>query len=448
VANQKLLQLLQVKQEYFYEIADQIWNFAEVRYQEKKSSALQMEVLRELGFDITPGWGGVATSFKAEWRQGDGPVIGFLGEYDALDGLSQQAGCMEKNPVEGMESGHGCGHNLLGVAAMKAAVAMKEYMEAEGLQGTVCYFGCAAEEEGAGKVFMLREGAFDGLDACFSWHPFDFNSSAFTTLAMVRVLFDFKGVSAHAAAAPHKGRSALTAVELMNVGVSFIREHLPPEGRVHYAITNSGGDAANIIQADAQVLYNIRAPRLGQTKEMFRRIVKIAEGAAIMTETEMSMRILSGYANMLENPPLAAAVEKHLAEVMPLELTEEEREFVRAYMPAIDQEEPMQGEIDGPVALAISTDAGDVSWVVPTAAPAVVCYPRGTALHTWQVTAMGKGGAARKGMNAAAYTMAASALDVLQDPKLLAAAKAALVEARCGEVYETMIPAHVKPGES
>jgi len=442
-----VMSALQRRRELYHRTSDMIWEFAEVRYREEKSCRYLCGVMEELGFTVTSDLGGLPTAFLAEWRQGDGPVIGFLGEYDALPGLGQAADATERQPLEEGAPGHGCGHNLLGTAALAAATAMKEVMEGQGLSGTVRFYGCPAEEGGAGKVFLLRAGAFEGLDACFSWHPFDFNSCSYTTLANLRAFFTFKGVSAHAAAAPQLGRSALSAVELMNTGVNYLREHLPPEGRVHAAITDAGGSAANIIQPHAQVLYSIRAPRAAQTREMYRRICKVAEGAALMTETEMTVEIASAYANLLENPVMAELLRRRLEEVLPLELTEEERAYVRGFMAeAADEATPIPGGIEPAGAIPISTDAGDVSWVVPTAALGVACYPRGTALHTWQVTAQGKGSPAKKGMEAAAYTMAAAALDLLREPERLAAAKTAQERARDGEVYQTMQPEDAVPG--
>lgn len=460
---QQLREMLARNREFFHAVSGQIWDYAETRFREKRSCRLQREAMEAHGFSITASLGGIPTAFMAQWFQGEGgPVIAFLGEYDALPGLSQEEGVPEHRERAPGAPGHGCGHNLLGAAAMAAAAAVKEQMEARGLAGTVRYYGCPGEENGAGKAFLVREGCFDGVDLCFSWHPFDFNSCGYTTLANVRVFFTFKGVSAHAAAAPQLGRSALEAVELLNIGVSFLREHLPQEARVHYAITDAGGDAANIIQANAQVLYAIRAPKTEQVGEILRRIRLVAEGAALMTETQVETRVVSAYADVLPNPPLERLLHRRLAEALPLHLTKEERAEAEAFAATLSPEavalrraasarqggqDPLVEEVIEPMGpLSISTDVGDVSWVVPTAALSVACYPMGTASHTWQVTAQGKSPLALKGMDAAAYALAASALDALEDPGVLTAAREAHRAARDGREYHTLIPPEVMPG--
>ena len=271
----------------YTEMSDTIWAYAEHRFQEYKSAALQQAYLEQQGFRIRANLAGEETAFIAEYGAGK-PVIAFCGEYDALAGLSQQAGVPRREPLP--DQPYGRGHNLLGTGCLAAAAALKARMEAEGLTGTVRYYGCPAEENAGGKAFLVREGYFDDCDIALYWHPFAYNQVVYgSSNANFRVFFTFHGTAAHAASAPHLGRSALDAVELMNVGVNYMREHMIDEARVHYAVTDTGGDAPNVVQRQAQVLYAIRAPELGQVRHLYDRIVKIAQGAALMTETTVEI---------------------------------------------------------------------------------------------------------------------------------------------------------------
>ena len=273
----------------YMEMSDAIWEYAEHRFQEHKSAAQQQAYLAAQGFRIRADLAGEETAFIAEYGEGK-PALAFCGEYDALAGLSQQAGVPRREPLPEQPYGHGCGHNLLGTGCLAAAAALKACMEREGLPGTIRYYGCPAEENAGGKAFLVRDGLFDDCDIALYWHPFAYNQVVYgSSNANFRVFFTFHGAAAHAASAPHLGRSALDAVELMNVGVNYMREHMIDEARVHYAVTDTGGNAPNVVQRQAQVLYAIRAPELGQVKHLYDRIVKIAQGAALMTETAVEI---------------------------------------------------------------------------------------------------------------------------------------------------------------
>ena len=296
--------LIQGKKGLFEEAADKVWGFAELRYQEHQSSRLQKELLRSEGFVIEENLGGISTAFRARYGSGH-PVVGILGEFDALPGLSQEAGLAEKKPLVKEGPGHGCGHNLLGTGAFAAALGLKHYLEANHRPGTVKFFACPAEEGGSGKGFMARAGVFNGLDAAFCWHPGTVNSAATeSTMANYQVCYHFYGTSSHAAMSPELGRSALDALELMNNGVQYLREHIPTNTRVHYAITNAGGNAPGIVQAYAEGLYLMRAPQLPQVKELYERVNRIAQGAAMMTDTRVEIEFIKACSNTVLNTEL------------------------------------------------------------------------------------------------------------------------------------------------
>jgi len=294
----------------FIDLSDKVWGTPEVCYTEARSAAEHLAELRHQGFRTTENVAGIPTALMGEWGEG-GPVIAFMGEYDALPGLSQEAGVAEHRPVETGGHGHGCGHNLLGSAALLAATAVKDWLAANKVPGRVRYYGCPAEEGGAAKAFMVRSGAFEDADIAITWHPHSFWEVAVTpSLANTRADFIFTGRTSHAAASPHLGRSALDAVELMNVGVNYMREHMPSDARVHYALLDTGGIAPNVVQAHARVRYSIRARDLPGMNELVGRVSKIAEGAALMTETKVEMKIISAVSNILPNTPLEQALHR------------------------------------------------------------------------------------------------------------------------------------------
>lgn len=436
-------------------MSDSIWEFAEIRYQESKSSALQRKVLEENGFSIRTDIAGIPTAFAATYGAGK-PVIAILGEFDALEDLSQEADCCEPRKKDSCSNGHGCGHNALGSAGVYAALAVKEYLRQYGKQGTIRYFGCPAEEGGSGKTFMVRSGAFDGVDIALTWHPNYYTSIIKTgSLANVRCVFRFHGISSHAAASPQLGRNALSAVELMNIGVNYYREHLIPEARIHYAVTNSGGDASNIIQKEAEVVYAIRAPKVPQIGDILKRVEKIAQGAALMTETTMESRIISGYSDYISNPVVERAVMEVLRENHVCGFSEEELAYAKRFADTNDcgynvlpEGSVMHDGVLSPMPMLGSTDVGDVSWNVPTAQFYMACYAKGTCLHSWQATAQGKSPLMHKAAVEAATVLALSAVRFFESPTLVAEAKEAFDQQQAGERYTCPIPGETVPGLS
>ena len=445
-------------------LSDRVWATPEVCYTEERSSAEHVEELKHHGFRLTENLAGIPTAVMGEAGQG-GPVIAFLGEYDALPGLSQEAGVAEHRPVETGGHGHGCGHNLLGSAALLAAIAMKDWLAETGTPGRVRYYGCPAEEGGAAKAFMVRSGAFSDADVAISWHPHSFwEVTPPLSLANTRADFIFGGRAAHAAAAPHLGRSALDAVELMNVGVNYMREHMPSDARVHYALMDAGGIAPNVVQAHARVRYSIRARDLPGMLELVERVKKIARGAALMTETTMEMKIISAVSNVVGNDPLERAMQGVMEELGPPHFDEEDRAFAAAIQstlkpdnieaiyrtiglkpteaPLADFTVPLDARRNPAIG---STDVGDVSWVVPTVQAHAPTVAIGTPFHTWQVVAQGKQPAAHKAMVQVAKAMAATGAAVLADPALMAAAKADLAERVGSGGYVSPLPPEVEP---
>ena len=311
----KVFEIITSKKTMLNNLADDIWEYAETAFAEFKSAEALAKTLEDEGFSVTREVADIPTAFSASFGSGK-PIIGILGEFDALSNLSQVANTTEKTPLIQGKAGHGCGHHLLGVGSLAAAIAVKEYLTQTGKSGTVIYYGCPGEEGGSGKAFMARDGVFDELDVAFCWHPSDANGiMAGSSLANIQVSYKFKGIAAHAAACPHLGRSALDAVELMNVGVNFLREHIIPEARVHYAITNTGGYSPNVVQPEAEVLYLIRAPKNQGAQEIYERVNKIAKGAALMTETELEIDFVKACSNLVPNTTLEKVLHKNMQEL-------------------------------------------------------------------------------------------------------------------------------------
>lgn len=448
-------------------LSDRIWSLAELRYSEGESVRLHTEGLAQADFRVETGTAGIPTAFCAEYGEG-GPVIGLLGEYDALSGLNQESDALQCRPS--LESpglnGHGCGHHLLGAAAHLAALAVREHLRARGLPGRIRFYGCPAEEGGSGKTFMARAGVFDDLDAALTWHPGS-HTGVFdqSTLANIQAGFVFRGRAAHAANAPHLGRSALDAVELMNVGVNYLREHMPPDARVHYAITDTGGLSPNVVQARAEVLYLIRAAQNRDAADLYRRVQDVARGAALMTGCEVDIRFDKACSNLLLNDALNRVMHEEMSALGPLPVGEPEREraarhqatlgeddvaeagrslgsALRGQMPALFDglAEYRQGRTD---VLFGSTDVADVSWVTPTAQCWVACYAFGTPFHSWQMVSQGKSSLAHVGMVRAAQALAATAIRLFEVPELLDAARRELEERRGGKPYVCPIPPEV-----
>ncbi|MFT3821337.1 MAG: M20 family metallopeptidase [Rubrivivax sp.] len=449
------------------DLSDRIWALAELRYQETASARLHVDALQAAGFRVTQGVADIPTAFIAEAGSG-APVIGILGEYDALSGLSQEAGAFDCRPAPGAANGngHGCGHHLLGTAAHLAALAVKDHLARSGRSGTVRFYGCPAEEGGSGKTFMARAGLFDDLDAALTWHPASYNAIVpGPSLANIQAYFRFRGRASHAAASPHLGRSALDAVELMNVGVNYLREHMRSEERVHYAVTDSGGLSPNVVQARAEVLYLVRALRNDQCAELYERVKNVARGAALMTDCELEIVFDKACSNLLRNEVLDRLMDRHLrafgASAVSADELAQAGEFQRRTLTADDIEatarslsqawrdpKPVFDHVDpyepGHERKSYgSTDVGDVSWITPTAQCYTACYPFGTPFHSWQLVSQGKSSLAHKGLVLAARTLAATAVELFGAPATLDAAKAELLQRRGGKPYACPIPDEV-----
>lgn len=434
-------------EQQFISISDQIWKFAETRYQEFRSSALQADFLEKEGFTVTRNLGGIATAFSASFGSGH-PVLGLLGEYDALPGMNQTADSPKKQTDHTGAAGHGCGHNLLGTGAMEAACLIRDWLLQTHSEGTVIYFGCPAEEGGAGKAFLTRSGCFHGLDFALAWHPGSKTGLIKEALANIRVIFDFTGKSAHAAAHPELGRSALDACELMNVGVNYLREHVKSDARMHYAYLNDGGDAPNIVPAAATLLYALRAPESAYVTELYDRVSDVAKGAALMTGTRVSCRTVSAYAELLSVPAMEALMMEAMQEAEKPEYTDDDYEYAARF--AADQASPSIDTAILPADQSInlgSTDVGDVSWQVPTGLIGVTTEATGCALHTWQVVAQGKSPLAHKGMHYAARILFAAAKKLYESPERCALIQDDYQHVIGHRTYQSMLPDSVKPGD-
>lgn len=434
-------------EQQFISISDQIWEFAEPRYQEFHSSALQADFLEQEGFTVTRNLGGIATAFSASFGSGH-PVIGLLGEYDALPCMNQIADSPEKQTDLPGAAGHGCGHNLLGTGAMEAACLIRDWLLQTHSEGTVIYFGCPAEEGGAGKAFLTRSGCFDNLDFALAWHPGSKTGLIKKALANIRVIFDFTGKSAHAAAHPELGRSALDACELMNVGVNYLREHVKSDARMHYAYLNDGGDAPNIVPAAATLLYALRAPESTYVAELYDRVSDVAKGAALMTGTRVSCRTVSAYAELLSVPAMEALMMEAMQEAETPEYADDDYEYAARF--AADQASPSIDTTILPADQSInlgSTDVGDVSWQVPTGLIGVTTEAAGCALHTWQIVAQGKSPLAHKGMHYAARILFAAAKKLYESPERCALIQDDYQHVIGHRTYQSMLPDSVKPGD-
>ncbi len=434
-------------EQQFISISDQIWEFAEPRYQEFHSSALQADFLEQEGFTVTRNLGGIATAFSASFGSGH-PVIGLLGEYDALPCMNQIADSPEKQTDLPGAAGHGCGHNLLGTGAMEAACLIRDWLLQTHSEGTVIYFGCPAEEGGAGKAFLTRSGCFGNLDFALAWHPGSKTGLIKEALANIRVIFDFTGKSAHAAAHPELGRSALDACELMNVGVNYLREHVKSDARMHYAYLNDGGDAPNIVPAAATLLYALRAPESAYVTELYDRVSDVAKGAALMTGTRVSCRTVSAYAELLSVPAMEALMMEAMQEAEKPEYTDDDYEYAARF--AADQASPSIDTAILPADQTInlgSTDVGDVSWQVPTGLIGVTTEAAGCALHTWQIVAQGKSPLAHKGMHYAARILFAAAKKLYESPERCALIQDDYQNVIGHRTYQSMLPDSVKPGD-
>ncbi|WP_299904879.1 amidohydrolase [uncultured Paracoccus sp.] len=446
-------------------LADQVWSTPELLYGEYASCEAHAEMLKAKGFRVTENVAGIPTAVMGEAGEG-GPIIAILGEYDALPGLSQVAGIAEPREVTPNGNGHGCGHNLLGSAALLAATALKDWLAETGTPGRVRYYGCPAEEGGAAKTFMVRDGAFADVDAAVTWHPDGMTRvDDPLSLANTRIDFTFQGRSSHAAMNPHLGRSALDAVELTSVGVNYLREHMVQDARIHYAYLDAGGSAPNVVQSRAKVRYSIRALHSAEMLALVERVKDVARGAALMTGTEMSFQIFSAVSSTLENKVMDGAMQRALEELGGVPFDEADRLYARAIQATLTEadlaapyrgvameprgDEPLCDYIvplrPGGEVLIGSTDVSDVSWVVPLSEVLVATHAIGTPAHSWQITAQGKSPAAHKGMTHAAKVMARCAQMLIEDPALLAEAQAEHAERLRKTPYRNPLPEDVEP---
>ena len=450
---QKYLKVIDEKANIITDVSDKIWKYAELSLLEFKSCELYCKVLKEEGFEVESPVCGIDTAFKATYGSGK-PVIGILAEYDALSGVSQEAGVAYRKELVRGGNGHGCGHNMLGAGAMAAAFAVKAYLEENG-GGTVIFYGCPGEEGGAAKAFMARERLFEECDIALTWHPGSCNQvTSGTCNSCIQTEYKFTGIAAHAAGNPHMGRSALDAVELMNIGVQFLREHMPETARIHYAITDAGGNSPNVVQPTAQVLYMVRSVLVKEALELQARVDKIAEAAAMMTETTMKKRFIDGTSNTVPNKTLEKMLWENFNEIGVPTYTDEEKAFAQAIvdgyeMPshelpgsACDEDDEIAewvAEVSKNATIPLndflvpyhfstkqragSTDVGDVSWLVPTAQINVVTAPSNVPGHSWQNTSCGKTSIGHKGLLCAGKVLAATAIDLYNSPEKIAEAK-------------------------
>jgi aminobenzoyl-glutamate utilization protein B len=436
------------KAQAYAKVAMQIWSFAEVGYQETKSSALLQEQLKGAGFTVNAGVAEIPTAFTATWGSGK-PVIGIIGEFDALPGLSQAA-MPERKPIVPEGPGHGCGHHLFGTASTAAAIAVKDWLIATKRAGTVRFYGTPAEEGGSGKVYMLRAGLFDDVDAVVGWHPGDRNaSSASSTLANVTGKFRFRGQSAHASAAPDRGRSALDGVEAMNHMINLMREHIPSDARIHYVIT-SGGKAPNVVPDFAEVYYYARHNDMRVLDGIWERIVNASNGAALGTDTKVELELTGAVWNVLPNSHLVSVMQKNLLRVGGFEYTPEERAFAERIRKTLDGDLPPVDSTnsvltpEGGIGTA-STDLGDISWRVPTVQLTAATWVPGTPAHSWQAVAAGGTSIGVKGMLVAAKSMALTAIDLFSDPAHVQQARAEFDKRRGPNFKYTTRLANRKP---
>lgn len=431
-SKQEIITFLDARESDYAEVAHNIWDLAEVGYQEYESADLLISLLEKEGFNIEKGVAGIPTAFVATYGDG-GPVIGLMGEYDALPGITQTNAPVEER-IDGKRAGHACGHHLFGTGSVAAAIGVKHWLDA-GNKGTIRVYGTPAEEGGAGKVYMVRGGLFDDVDIVLHWHPWDRNdASPSTSLANRSAKFRFFGVSAHAAAAPEKGRSALDGVEAMNMMMNMLREHVPQETRIHYVITE-GGSAPNVIPNFAEVYYYVRNPNAAVLEGIWERVIATAEGAALGTGTRLEYEIIHGIHSLLPNESLAEVVHANLEQVGGVSYTAEELAFAKEIRKSFTDPGIGLGSEKGIQENVLksgggSTDVGDVSWVVPTAGLNTATWVPGTAAHSWQAVAAGGTSIGHKGMMVASKTLALTAIDLMQDRSLIEQARKEFYERR------------------
>lgn len=471
---QTIKDLVSAKADTTVALAREIWGYAELSYEESKSAAALIAALKQEGFTIEEGIADIPTAFTATYQCGSGkPVVGFLAEYDALSGLSQKADCPVQEPVREGGAGHGCGHNLLGAGCYAAAVALKDYLIKEKKDGTVIFFGCPAEEGAGSKQFIARAGYFDNVDFAYTWHPETVNEvGSRGSVAIMGANFTFDGVAAHAGGEPHLGRSALDAAELMNVGCNYLREHMIPEARIHYAYIDAGGTAPNVVQDHAVIRYEVRSPWVSQVKDLFERVKNVARGASIMTDTTVDCELAMAFTEYIPNNALAAVADECMKEVGAPKWDEDDyamaREFLNTYPPVTMEtiksqivevfgedrleeilEQPLDSEIhpfnpDKIKLTAGSTDVGDVGYAAPTLNINIATACIGNVGHSWQMVAQTCSPLAHKGLLTAAKVMALACVRTMDRPDVIEAAKKEVTK-RNGGHYTCPLPDSVMP---
>ena len=471
---QTIQNLVSAKADTAIALAKEIWGYAELSYEEVRSSSALIAALKKEGFSIEEGIAGIPTAFTATFSRGSGkPVVGFLAEYDALSGLSQKAACPVQEPIQEGGDGHGCGHNLLGAGSYAAAVALKDYLEKENKDGTVIFFGCPAEEGAGSKQFIARAGYFDNVDFAYTWHPATINEvGSWGDVAIMGANFTFDGVAAHAGGEPHLGRSALDACELMNIGCNYLREHMIDTARIHYAYSDPGGTAPNVVQSHAVIKYEVRAPKVSQVQELFTRVVDVAKGAALMTGTKMQYEITMAFSDYVPNRTLGALVDQCMRELGAPDWTEEDfdvaSKFLRTYprstmvgirekLGSFFEPEELDAALAKPLDQVIhpfnpketgyhsgSTDVGDVGYATPTVSFNVATACLGNVGHSWQNTAFACSDIGFKGMLRAAEILTLAAVRTMEQPELIAKARAELKQKNGGS-YQCPLPEYVTP---
>jgi aminobenzoyl-glutamate utilization protein B len=434
-------QSIKAREAASWDMARKIWGWAEVGFQEKRSAALLADTLEKAGFKVQRGVAKIPTAFVATIGSGK-PVIAIMGEYDALPGLSQDAVPFRK-PRPEVGSGHGCGHHLFGAAAVSACLALGEQIKAGKVKGTLRFYGCPAEEGGSARIYMVREGLFKDCDVALHWHPSDKNlGGTRPNLARIGVKFRFHGASAHAAAFPEKGRSALDAVELTNHAAQLLREHVPDFTRIHHVITEGGG-APNVVPDFAEVYYYVRHPEADVVRKVYERLLKCAQAGALATDTKLEVIYLAGTVEMLPNRTVEEVAARHLKAMNDLKYDADETKFALRLQESLSDKVPLESVANvestaGGLSKG-STDVSDVSWVVPTGGFGAACWVPGTPAHSWQATAAGGTSIGKKGMQLAARVLAATAWDLFHDPKLIAAAQAEHRQRLAGRAYRSLL---------
>ena len=456
----------------YQNLINEIWSYAETGFEEYKSATIMADFLESEGFKVNRGIANMPTAYEAVYGEGK-PVICFLAEYDALFGMNQKADVTRYEPISyAGDRGHGCGHHLLGVGSIKAAVDYKNYLIEHNLPGTVKLVGCPAEETGSGKAYLARDGYFNDCDIALTWHPSNYNQVVTgSSQSCISCFFKFKGVSAHAASAPHLGRSALDACELMNVGVNYLREHMKSSDRIHYAYTNAGGKAPNVVQSEAVLKYFVRSATNPECEELYQRVINCAKGAALMTGSEVEVIFDEGLSNQVPNFVLEDVLDKSFKKLYKNDYTDEELAYAASFKETYDINNSLSDlpqfvkdrnrlitnikervindyyveTLHSDICDMGSTDVGDVSWCVPTAQFNTACYSIGAGAHSWQWVAQGKSSVALKGAMRAGEILCDAAINLHNNPEIIVKAKEELNNRLMGNSYKCLIPDDVKP---